>query len=178
VLRASAAGLAGLSSIGLSGCGSTKRHRLRTALSPLAAADVDLLNAALAAEQRSIAAYTAITPLLARTAHDAASVFLANDLEHSGELRKLIHHLGGRPHHPLARYDLGRPAGERELLGVLDGLEQLQIEAYLHALPLLSTGTLRQAAGAILANDAQHLAVLRIELGQPALDGALLTAAG
>jgi hypothetical protein len=176
ILRVSAAGLG---AIGLAGCGGAVHRRAhRRRLTPAAAEDVKLLNAALAVEQRSIAAYTAITPLLSGRAHDAASVFLGNDLEHAGELRKLITHLRGQAHDPLPRYDFGRPRGARELLGVLHGLETQQLGAYLRALPLLSTGELRQSVGAILANDAQHIAILRGELNQPALDSALLTAAG
>ncbi len=43
-------------------------------------------------------------------------------------------------------------------------LEQAQIEAYIAAVPLLSKGSIRAAVAAICANDAQHVAILRLEL--------------
>ena len=54
-------------------------------------------------------------------------------------------------------------------------IEQMQIAAYLSALPRLSPGTVKQSLAAILANDAQHLAVVRAALGEPAVPSAFVT---
>ena len=53
------------------------------------------------------------------------------------------------------------------MLALLHRLERAQIAAYLDAIPQLSPGPVRAAVASILANDAQHLAVLRLTQGLP-----------
>jgi hypothetical protein len=140
------------------------------------AADADLLNGALAIEQRAIAAYTAAAPLLGGFGQKMAGQFLSQELLHAGILRKLVHDAGGQPHNPLGHYDFGRPRGRRHLLALLHDLEREQIAAYLDAIPRMSTPFLRQTLASVLANDAQHVTVLRARQGIAALPGPLLTA--
>jgi hypothetical protein len=171
LLAASAAGIGGLA---LAGCGGQHKRR-KHPVSGAGARDVELLNAALAIEQRSIAAYTAVGPLLTGVAQHAAGRFLGQELLHAGALRRLIKEVGGKAHDPLPHYDLGTPRGRSELLALLHGLEQQQIAAYLRAIPVVSTAHLRQALASILANDAQHVTVLRAEQGLTALTAPLVT---
>lgn len=175
LLKASVAGLGGLGGAALTGCA----PKLRVRVPPEAvASDVALLNHALALEQRTIAAYTAVAPLLGGVASTAAGRFLDQELLHAGELRKQISAVGGRAHNPLTRYDFGKPGSHTALLALLHDLERRQIATYLHAIPRVHSPEVRQSLASILANDAQHLLVLRDEQGITAMPGPLVTAAG
>jgi rubrerythrin len=159
----------------LAGCGSG--HRGAFPKNPAArAGDVRLLNDALAIEQRAIALYTAGGPLLSGLTQKAAGQLLAQDLQHAGELRKLLKHAGAKPHGPEAHYDFGEPRDERQLLGLLHEAERQQIAAYLHAIRRMSSAELRQALASIMASDAQHVVLLRSAQGSHGLPGPFLTA--
>ena len=51
----------------------------------------------------------------------------------------------------------------------------MQISAYLGAIARLAPGEVKQSIAAIMANDAQHVAVVRAGLGQPAVPSAFVT---
>ncbi len=174
LLKSSLAGLGGLTVLGLDGCGSSLRPF--TVSPQTRAADAELLNTALSAEQRSIAAYTAAAPLLGGFGQAMASQFLSQELAHAGILGKLIRQLGAKPRNSRT-YDFGHPQGRAEILSLLHGLERDQITAYMDAIPRLSTPYLRQAAAAIMANDAQHVTVLRAQQGKSPMTGPFLTTA-
>jgi rubrerythrin len=166
----------GAGAVLLSGCGGA-RPRPRTAPVLPQHSDVELINAALAVEQRAIALYEPSVPLLTGVAKQAASLFLGQELEHAGELRKLVTQAGSRPHNPKPHYDFGSPRGPRHLMTLLHELERQQIAAYLWAIPRLSSPELRQILGSIMANDAQHVLVWGAEI-QPnaAVPGPFLSA--
>ena len=168
------ASAAGASAALVAGCGGGSRPP-----GPIGAGarelDIRLLNGALAIEQRGIALYTAGGPLLSGQAKEAAAQFLAQELQHAGELRKLLKHLRAQAHNPDAHYDLGQPRSEQQLLALMHEAERHQIAAYLDAIPRISSPELRQALASIMANDAQHLAVLRLEQGLRDLPGPFLT---
>jgi rubrerythrin len=166
-------GLGGLGSLGLAGCGGAKRLRV----SPQAGSvDADLLNHALAIEQRSIAAYTAAAPWLDAYGQKMAAQFLAQELLHAGELRSLVRQVGGQPHEPLGHYDFGRAREPKQLLALLHDLERQQIAAYLNAIPRISDPSLRQSLASVLANDAQHVTILRAQQGTVAMSAPFLSA--
>jgi hypothetical protein len=173
---------------------------------PGAQEDIRILNGLLALEFRAVAAYTAVVPLLPQPPKPqpsptapppppapppfvnsrlipvvplsaaSASQVLGLELSHAGELSGLVMQAGGTPVKPEASYDLGHPKGKRELLLLLHRVERAQLAAYLHALSSLSVGGLRAAAAAIFANEAQQIAVLRLELGMPPVPSAFVTA--
>ena len=58
---------------------------------------------------------------------------------------------------------------------MLHGIENMQISAYLGAIAWLAPGEVKQSIAAIMANDAQHVAVVRAGLGQPAVPSAFVT---
>ena len=58
---------------------------------------------------------------------------------------------------------------------LLHAVEQAQIAAYLNAIPRLEPGVVKQQVASILANDAQHVAVVRAALGRPAIPSAFVT---
>jgi rubrerythrin len=160
----------------LAGCGK-KAHRPEVhKIAPrVRAADVAILNRAVDLEYKAIAAYTAGIPLLGGSAHDAAKQFLGQELSHAGELSGLIEQAGGKPNKPKAGYDLGRPRDRTDVLRLLHALERAEIAGYLDAIPNVSPGPVRAAVAAILANDAQHVVVLRAALGLEPLPGAFIT---
>jgi hypothetical protein len=172
---AGAGGAAGALAL-LAGCGkSNPLHAQPAKLAGVPASDVGLLNQLLDLEHLGIAAYTAGMPLLRRPTSRAARRFLSQELSHAGELAGLIKKAHARPHHPKPSYDLGHPAGEDDVLRLLHRIERAQIEAYIAALAQLGPGPVRAAIGAILGNEAQHVAVIRSYLHQPAVPSAFLS---
>ena len=105
----------------------------------------------------------------------AGKLFLNDELSHAGDLAGLVRAAGGKPIKPRPSYPLGAPHGSAEVLGVLHTVEQALITAYLDAIPRLRPGTVKQQVASILANDAQHVAVVRAALGRPAIPSAFVT---
>lgn len=147
----------------LSGCsGST--HPLKLAAGPLEA-DAALLNRLLVLERRAIAAYTAGIPLLSGSDRRAGTAFLRQELAHAGMLITLIKRAGQTAPPARPDYDLGNPRGARDVIALLHEVERAQLAAYVAAVPRLSPGYLRASVATILADDAQHVSVLRTKLG-------------
>jgi Ferritin-like domain len=172
VLRAAAAGLAGVL---LAGCGSESIKQQVHNSQPALASDVDLLNHLLHLEHVGIAAYTAGIPLLDQPTAKAGQLFLNDEISHAGDVAGLVREAGGKPIKPAPSYDLGHPRTSREVLMLLREVEDAQIKAYVNAVAVLKPGTLKQQVASILANDAQHVAVVRAALGQPAIPSAFVT---
>jgi Ferritin-like domain len=167
---------------GLSGAlaacgGSSKRPDVRSIPTAARDADVTILNGLLDLSERTIAAYTACVPLFSGHLKAAGKQFLNQDLAHAGELYRLIKQADGEPNKPRASYDLGKPRGIPDLVRLLHQLEGEMITHYLHALPSLSPGSVRAAVASMMANDAQHVVVLRIALHLPPIPGPLVTGA-
>jgi Ferritin-like domain len=168
LLRSSLAGV--VAAEALTGCGSVAHHSHRVP-KPVQTHDVDVLNGVLATEQRSIAYYIAVTPLLSGSNHRAASTFLRQDLLHSGIIDKLITAAGGQSRRPDSAYPLPSSTRPAAILSEVQTLEDEQIRAYVHAIPLLSSAEVRQSMASLLANDAQHVAVIRAQQGLSPLTG-------
>ena len=153
----------------LAGCGAKPlRIKIRNG-AKVSPADVDSLNALLEVEHHAVAAYTASIPLLNWRQAKPAKQFLGQELAHVVELTDLIKRAGAKPAKPKARYDLGRPRTADQVLALLKRSEEAQLQAYLSTIPQLSGGRLRSTAASIYANDAQHLALVRSQLGQSAV---------
>ena len=121
----------------------------------------------------TVAAYTAGIPLLAPSARMAGQRFLTQELSHAGELSGLVRQAGGVAIKAREGYDLGHPRNGDDVLKLLHELERSQIAAYLQAIPKVSMASTRAALAAVMANDAQHISVLRSQLGrQPVPDRA------
>jgi hypothetical protein len=172
LLRAAGAGVAGLV---VAGCGGKSLKAQVNNSAPVLDTDVDLLQQLLHLEHVGIWAYTAGTPLLAPAVTKAGALFLNDELEHAGALAGLIHAAGGKPIKPAPSYPLGHPRTSQEMLQLLHGIENMQISAYLDAIGRLSPGSVKQSIASIMANDAQHVAVVRAALGEPAVPSAFVT---
>jgi hypothetical protein len=143
----------------------------------LKAANAAIFNALIDAEYVAAAAYIAGIPLLSDHNLRAAKHFLAQEVSHITQLANLVTVAHGVPNGPRASYDLGRPRSETEVLELIHRSERVTIRAYLDAIPKLSPGASRAAAASILANEAQHVSVVRRNLGLHPVPDALVTAA-
>jgi bacterioferritin (cytochrome b1) len=173
-------GAAAAGALLLSACGGKKAPAPFTPSAPpkLGDADIAILNGLLDQEYKAIAAYTAGIPLLDSTAHDAAKQFLQHELYHASKLYSMIKHAGGEPHKQKANYPLGHPRTGEDVLRLLHALEHDLLAAYLEAVPVVSTGSARAVLAATLANEAQHVAVVRSELDLDPLTGAFVSGRG
>lgn len=180
-LRTAGVGLAGGSTALLTACGggSGTKRKLVAGSDPIAVrrADIAILNGVLDLENTAIAAYEAGIPLLTGHARAAATRFLGQELSHAAKLQSTIKGAGGNANAPQAAYDLGSPRGEAEVLSLLRTTEAALVTAYLDAIPKLMPGWLRAVAAGILANEGQHISVLRLIEGRPPVPGAFLTSA-
>lgn len=168
-LLAGAAG--GVAATVLSGCGGKPlREKIRSG-ARIPQGDIEPLNALLDVENYGIAAYAAGIPLLGPVGRIIGKQFLSQELSHAVELSDLVRGAGGKPRRRPSSYDLGDPRTEADAFALLERAERLQLNAYLQMIPTLSGGRVRAAIATIFANDAQHLAVLRMQAGQ-ALPGA------
>jgi bacterioferritin (cytochrome b1) len=175
LLGAAGAGTGGLAAILLAACGGSHHVGAQTTtIPPVHSPDVELLNHLLDLEHIGIAAYTAGIPLLSPSGRMAGQRFLIQELSHAGELAGLVGEAGGLPNKSKPSYDLGHPRTGADVLKLLHEIERSQISAYLQAIPKLAMPPTRAALAAVLANDAQHIAVLRSELGRQAVPSALV----
>jgi hypothetical protein len=167
LLRGAGRRLAGGTALLLAGCGTSSAERKSVKTVPLVVrqADVELFNHSLDLERRTIAAYIAGIPLLGGAQAKSAKQFLGQELEHAGELLALIAAAGGKAIPRAPSYDLGHPRNARQVLALLHGLESRQIATYLDAISSLSPGPVRASVASILANDAQHVSILNLALG-------------
>lgn len=133
--------------------------------------DVDILNAALGAEQEAIAAYQlgAESGLLKQPALDLAVTFQGHHKQHAELLAKTVKKLGGTPAAAKSVADYHFPTDKlksgTDVLRFAASLEKGAVSAYLGAIPLFANRDLAHAAGSILGDEAMHWAVLRQALG-------------
>ena len=164
--------------LALAGCGKKAKAghlSVKQAARPIQRVDIQILSGLLDLERHTVAAYTAGIPLLTHADGKTAKQFLDEELQHTGELLSLITAAGGNAAPRTASYDLGHPGDDAAVLELLHGLERAQIVAYLAAIPRLSPGPVRAAVASILANDAQHIAIIRMAQGMPAIPSAFVT---
>ncbi len=176
LLSTSAGGVAAGALFALAGCGHSSRRPDVHKIPPSAReTDVTIINGLLDQCERTIAAYTATIPLFGGHLHVAMKQFLDQDLDHAGELYRLIKQAGGSAHKPQPSYNLGQPKGRKDLIELLHRLETQMVARYIAAVPQLSPGSVRAAIASILANDAQHVTVLRLALRLDPLPTAFVT---
>ena len=166
----------------LAGCGGSSGSAgtdSTTGTSPSADAsprDVELLTPALELERRTVDAYVACIPLLNPTNAKAAALWMSAEIQHTGVLIGLIFQAGTKAQPRANSYDIGpMPSNQAQALARLASLEQLQISYYLRIISQLQLATARAAVGTILSSDAQHIALLRLVQGKPAVPSAFVT---
>jgi len=144
-----------------------------------AASDVQILNAALAAEQEAVAAYQvgAESGLLGGGALKVALKFQGHHKEHAAVLAATVEGLGGQPVEARTRYafPVETLKSETDVLGFAAGLERGAVTAYAGAIPQFGDRELSKAAASILADEAMHWAVLRQAQGLDPVPGAFFS---
>jgi bacterioferritin (cytochrome b1) len=168
---AAVAGAAGL----ITACGSASRSSSQTTVAAPANEDVDALNDALDLKHYMIAAYTAATPYLGGRAHAAGKKFLAEELSHASALISLIQKAGGTPNPPQASYPLGHPHSRKAILRLLENAENKMIATFIDTIPAVTAPPTRTTLASIVANDAQHVSVLRLNLHEPPIPAPFVT---
>jgi len=138
--------------------------------------DIQILNAALAAEREAIAAYQlgADSGLLKKPALKTAVQFQGHHKAHADVLAGTIKKLGGAPAEPPAKYDfpVHQLKSQKDVLEFAAKLERGAVTAYAGAIPKFGNHDLAQAAASILSDEAMHWAVLRQVLGLDPVPGA------
>jgi hypothetical protein len=172
-----ASGAAG-ATFALTGCGRAHPAATHVAKLPsnLKTADAAIFNRLIDAEYVVAAAYTAGIPLLSDHSLRAAKHFLVQEVAHIQQLTNLVSVAQGVAHGPRASYDLGRPKNQTQILDLIHRAEQATVRAYLDAIPKLTPGAARAAAASILANEAQHVSVIRRNLALDPVPDATVTA--
>jgi rubrerythrin len=165
--RMSGVSVAGGSAMFLAACGDdTKSPSAATAPDESDDADVEILNSALDLELMAVAAYKAGAARLKGDVLKVGKLFLEQEQEHADGLMAAIKDAGGTPNRAKASYDFPRLTSQRDVLRFAVDIENTAIAAYIDALPKLGKGDLRATASAIVANEAEHVAVLLGALGE------------
>lgn len=128
------------------------------------AADVELLNAALAQELTTIAAYERGLARLHGPALVLARQFRGQELAHVDALTKAIRGLGGETDAEASELE-SPPKSRAEALVLAYEEENAALAQALDAVPDLQNAAPRTLAAALAASHAQHLALLRQSLG-------------
>lgn len=129
------------------------------------ARDVAVLNRALEREHASVALYLAGLGQTRGPARATMKRLLEQERDHVRGLTEAIRDLGGTPRRSLSlaayRAELGVDRVRDDAFMLLAArVENDTIASYLAHLPELSDGRLRQTAAAIMANEAEHVAML------------------
>jgi rubrerythrin len=139
------------------------------------AVDVNVLNHQLDLEYTAVAAYTAAARALRGPAAQAARRFRQQEREHAVALAGAIKELGGTANKPRESYDFPRLRDQAQILRFASALENQAIAAYVSGIPRLNEASLRARVASILANEAEHLAVLHQALGDRTVPDAFVT---
>jgi rubrerythrin len=140
-----------------------------------------LLGSLLALERAVIAAYDACGEVLRGHALEQIRAIRAQERGHASRLERLITDLGGEPPPGRSAAEYARTfprlRSPNDALRFAEDLEQRQVRAYLEALAELPDPALRLEAARGCADDATHLAAVRVLQGLPAAQGPFVTGA-
>ncbi|MEW6738067.1 MAG: ferritin-like domain-containing protein, partial [Acidobacteriota bacterium] len=148
--------------------------------------DVKIMNVALGLEHQAIAAYQAgaETKLLSDGVLKVAVKFQDHHKQHRDALASTVKKFGGKPVDAQAKYDpvaiaksvgVNQLAAERDIIQLAAKLEAQATSAYLGAIPGLASKDVVKAALSIMADEAQHTAVLRSALGEDPVPAAFVS---
>ncbi len=142
----------------------------------------EILEAAIGMEQRAAFAYAAIADGgKLGGLEPVARLFAQQEEEHAGSLSRALRDRGGSPPpKPAAMDDVpglreATTGGPTQITGFAVELETKSVAAYYDALARLEAPELLSMAASIMANQAQHLVVLREALGSAPVPGAFVT---
>lgn len=140
-----------------------------------------LMSSLLALQHATVAAYGACEEVLRGDALAEARAIRSRERKHAGRLEAAIRELGGEPPAGKSEEEYGRTfprlRTEADALLFADHLEQRQVRAYLDAVKDFTQAGSRATAADIGADQAGHLAAIRVLRGLPAAQGAFVTGA-
>jgi Ferritin-like domain len=171
VLAAAAALTAGLASCG--GGGGTTVTSGKDAASTVASeteADAEVLNEVLGRQMAAASAYERIVPGLRGRDRAVARKFGAQEQEHVDAIVAALRDLGAAAEPRPETIDASAPKTRAERLEFLYVLESATINFELSAISKLTAPSPRVLLGSIVANQAQHLVLLRHALGAKPLE--------
>lgn len=145
----------------------------RGGASAMAAADVTLMQGALALEHEGIAAYklAAGSGLLSQGTIAVATVFLGHHEGHRDELAKLIAMVGGKPVEPKSNEEYGKELNlaalksEADVIRFAAGLEQGAANAYVGQVAALHDPKIAHLFAQLGSDEAVHWALLNSAVG-------------
>jgi ferritin-like protein len=157
-------GAAGVAILALlaGGCGASGKS---AATDDEKAADVEVLNEALAQELTAVAVYERGLPLLRGQRLAIAREFRGQGQAHVDALTKAIRGLGGETDAEPSEPEEPGPRSGTDALALAYETENLGLALTLDAAPRLETAAPRTLAAALTSSHAQHIAVLRQALG-------------
>ncbi len=148
----------------LGGCGSS--GGASTAPSSEKAADAAVLNEILSRQSGAVVAYDRSLRGLGGEDLELARLFRAQEEEHVDGILKSLRGLGGAPAEAAPEaIETGKLRSKDEYLAFLYELESATIEAETSAVAKLTEAAPRALLAATIANQAQHLVLLRRALG-------------
>lgn len=144
------------------GCGSSGKG---AATDSEKAADVEILNEALAQELTAVAVYERGLPLLHGQRLAIAREFRGQGQAHVDALTKAIRGLGGETDAEAGELEAPGPRTGTDVLVLAYEAENVALALTLDAAPRLETAAPRTLDAALATSHAQHLAILRQALG-------------
>jgi Ferritin-like domain len=145
--------------------GGTARDVSTPTLPPEEAADAEALNKVLARQEAAVEAFAQVIPSLSPRFARMASYFRAQEQEHVDAVLKAMRGDGLPAESTPEPIDLGEPKSDQERLVFLYEVESATIDEELSAISSLEATWPRSLLASIVADQAQHLTLLRQTLG-------------
>jgi rubrerythrin len=156
----------------LDGCKSTAA---KPAVNPeVNGVDADLLDEVFMLENMAIAAYAHAAGALSGQARAVAEEISRQEIQHALRLAPAIHKLGGQPTPASRDYGFPALADAPAALAFVGGVENTLIAAYIDVVPKITNAVARALATSIVANEAEHLVLVRQAAGLPPTPGAIV----
>jgi hypothetical protein len=155
----------------LAGCGgggsstSTATEAASTRAAPAPSPDAEALNEVLARQEGAVAAYAKVIPRLAPRFAKMASYFRAQEQEHVDAVIKALRGIEAPAVAAPEEIESGELKTDEERLGFLYEVEAATIDEELSAISKLEAPWPRSLLSSTVADQAQHLTLLRQALG-------------
>jgi hypothetical protein len=172
VSRRKLLGAAGGLAVTLAGCGSSVS---RAPTNPeFRAADADVLDELLGVANRAVAAYGRVAGLVTGARLSLVRRIGVQEAAHVYALTGATYRLGGEPTPAAASYGFPGAVDGPSALALAAQVEDASIAALIDALPKLADIEARGLVASVLADDAQHAALVAQARGLPPLSGAIV----
>ena len=127
--------------------------------------DVEIMNQILGRQRAAIGAYDLVLPMMRGPARRLAAEFRAEEQEHTVAVLEALRALGGSEEVEEEEIEPEELGSEADRLRFLHAVESATIEDEIGAIGRLDFGAPRALLAATIANQAQHLVLLRRALG-------------